>query len=174
MRYPKSWTYVVEIVHAESVIKWKGAYSEAFKVQQGVRQGGILSTDLYKLYGNNLLDRLKLPGTGAHIGKIPYVAPACADDMVLASDRRDALQSVVNVAVDHSCLEHYLLQPLKSVLLEILLNLKSQDPEDVPITMKGQNMPVVQETMHMGIMRSANSQESAVEKKYKESASHYL
>ena len=53
------------------------------------------------------------------------------------------------------------------MLLAILLNLKSQDPEDVPITMKGQNMPVVQETMHMGIIRSANSLESAVEENIK-------
>ena len=76
---------------AESVIKWKGAYSEAFKVQQGVRQSGIRSTDIYKLYGNNLFVRLKLPGIGAHIGETPCAAPACADDMVLASDPRDAL-----------------------------------------------------------------------------------
>ena len=113
-----TWTLIHSLHQdAESIIKWNGAYSEAFKVQQGVRQGGILSTDLYKLYGNNLLDRLKLPGIGVHIGEIPCVAPVCADDMVLASDRRDALQSlsIVNVAVDHSCLENYLLQPLKSV-----------------------------------------------------------
>ena len=33
--------------------------------------------------------------------------------------------------------------------------------------MKGQPMSVVQETMHMGILRSANSQESAVEENIK-------
>ena len=104
---------------------------------------------------------------GAHIGKISCVAPACADDMVVLTERKDALQSLVNIAVDHSCLEHYLLQPVKSVLLEILLGHKSQDPEDTPIKMKGQNMPVVQQTMHVGILRSANSQESAVEENIK-------
>ena len=51
---------------------------------------------------------------------------------------------------------------MKSVLLEILLGLKAQDLEDAPITMKEQNMPVVPQTMHVGILRSANSQESAV------------
>ena len=98
------------------------------------RGGGVLITDLYKLYGNNLFERLQMPGVGAHIGEISCVAPACADDLVLLSDRKDALQSLVNIAVDHSCLEHYLLQPVKSVLLEILLGLKAQDLEDAPIT----------------------------------------
>ena len=124
---------------------------------------GVLSTDLYKLYGNNLFERLQMPGVGAHIREISCVAPACADDLLLLSDRKDALQSLVNIAVDHSCLEHYLLQPVKSVLLEILLGLKAQDLADASITMKEQNMPMVQQTMHVGILRSANSQESAEE-----------
>lgn len=163
-----NWTLIHSLHHgAESVIKWKGTYSETFEVHQGVRQGGVLSTDLYKLYGNNLFERLQMPGIGAHIGEISCVAPACADDMVLVSDKKDSLQSLVNIAVDHSCMEHYLLQPVKSVLLEILLGLKNKDPEDTLITMKEQNMPLVQQTMHVGILRSANSQESAVEENIK-------
>lgn len=45
---------------AQSAVKWAGATSDSFKVQQGVRQGGILSTDLYKLYENRQLDRLTI------------------------------------------------------------------------------------------------------------------
>jgi hypothetical protein len=33
--------------------------SDYFNVGMGDRQGGILSTDLYKLYSNPLLDRLQ-------------------------------------------------------------------------------------------------------------------
>ena len=33
-----------------SAIKWEGQMSTPFKVTQGVRQGGILSADLYKVY----------------------------------------------------------------------------------------------------------------------------
>ena len=93
-------------------------------------------------------ERLTLPGIAAHIGEIPCLAPACADDLVLLSNQKDALQTLVNIAVDHSCLEHYLLQPVKSVLLEILLNQKTKDPEDTVVTMKGQSMPVVTNTDH--------------------------
>ena len=42
--------------NAESCIKWAGSTSDCFKVGMGDRQGGILSTDLYKLYINPLLE----------------------------------------------------------------------------------------------------------------------
>ena len=90
-----------------------------------------------------------------------------SDDMVIASDRRDTLQTLYNIAVDYSSQEHYLLQPQKSVLLEIMPNLWRQDPDEADITIKGQPMPIVQETTHMGISRSANSHESAVDENIK-------
>ena len=55
------WTLVNSLHQdTQSAVKWQGEISEKFKVDQGVRQGGILSTDLYKVYSNNLLDRLTL------------------------------------------------------------------------------------------------------------------
>ncbi len=36
-------------------VKWCSEVSDSFKIQQGVRQGGILSTHFYKAYVNNLL-----------------------------------------------------------------------------------------------------------------------
>ncbi len=40
---------------ASSVAKWNGLLSDSFKIEQGVRQGGVLSADLYKVYVNDLL-----------------------------------------------------------------------------------------------------------------------
>ena len=33
------------------------------------------------------------------------MAPICADDMAILADGRDTMQSLVNIAVDHSCME---------------------------------------------------------------------
>jgi hypothetical protein len=61
----KTWTIIKSLHHnAESCIKWAGNTSDCFKVGMGDRQGGILSTDLYKLYINPLLDRLQDVGIG--------------------------------------------------------------------------------------------------------------
>lgn len=42
--------------HAKSVVKWEGHNSQPFQVNQGIRQGGIISTNKYKLYINQLLN----------------------------------------------------------------------------------------------------------------------
>ena len=158
-----SWSLIHSLhAEAESVVKWNGAYSEVFKVEQGVRQGGILSIDLYKLYGNGLFDRLQISGVGCHIGKISCVAPGCADDVTILVENKRILQLLVDIAVDYSCMERYLLQPFKSVLLEICQDVRRSPPDDSVVMMKEQPMPIVEEAMHMGVLRSADTQETAV------------
>ena len=56
--------------NAESSIKWPGQISDPFQVNQRVRQGGILSADLCKLYINPLLTRLESANIGMRLGNI--------------------------------------------------------------------------------------------------------
>ena len=56
----KSWSVIHSLYQeAVSAVKWNGLLSRKFRVEQGVRQGGILSTDYYKLYKNNQLLRVE-------------------------------------------------------------------------------------------------------------------
>ena len=57
---PDLWS-VVSDLHSDmsSKVKWHGELSDKFSIRQGVRQGAILSPDLYKMYVNLLLDDLK-------------------------------------------------------------------------------------------------------------------
>ena len=48
------------------------------------------------------------------------------------------------------------------MLLQILQYARRSPLDDTAITMKGQAMPIVEEAMHVGILRSADSQETAV------------
>ena len=57
-----------------------------------------------------------MPGIGAYIGEISYVVLACADDLVVLTGRKDVLKSLVNIAVDHCYLEHYLLQKRNHII----------------------------------------------------------
>ena len=76
------WLAIISL-HEESMtsVKWQGEMSPVFINQQGVRQGGVLSADLYKLFINDLLDRLEATGKGAKIWNIDISAPTCADDV---------------------------------------------------------------------------------------------
>ena len=61
-----------------SKVKWQGNYSDSFPIHQGVKQGGILSTHLYKLYINDLLLTLEEHKLGKHIGVNYSGCPTCA------------------------------------------------------------------------------------------------
>ncbi|MEW8548514.1 MAG: reverse transcriptase domain-containing protein, partial [Candidatus Thiodiazotropha sp.] len=149
---------------AESVVKWEGSVSQKFSVLQGVRQGGILSTDLYKLYINGLLDRLTMSGDGCFLGEVCCVAPAACDDIAVLSPSLDMLQRLISISVDYSRMERYLLQPSKSVVLACQQHCgkRGAEADDISILMGEEPMPVITEAMHMGIMRSEDSQDTAV------------
>ena len=84
--------------------------------------------------------------------------------MLLLADEEEVLQFLLNIAVDNSILEKYLLQPVKSVLLYILnVAMRRSTTEVKPhVITKGEPMPVVNETMHMGMLCSNDTQETAV------------
>ena len=50
--------------NAQTVVRWMGQTSKSFYTHQGVRQGGILSTDMYKIYLNPSLNRMSETGEG--------------------------------------------------------------------------------------------------------------
>ncbi|CAG2213827.1 unnamed protein product [Mytilus edulis] len=105
--------------NATSCIKWRNKTSAVFEIEQGVRQGGAISADLYKLYVNPLLNLLCDTGIGGHIGNISCCAPTCADDVAIIANNPIELQTLVNIAVNFSRREGYTLQPTKSVILPV-------------------------------------------------------
>ena len=65
---------------------------------RGVRQGGILSPHLYKMYVNPLLAELKRSTLGAHIGTIYTGTLAVADDFLFLSNCPDELQIMLSLS----------------------------------------------------------------------------
>ena len=62
-------------------VKWKQHVSDSFQIKQGVRQGGILSTEMYKRYNDTLLDQLEEAGHGLFLGTTHIPSPPCEDDI---------------------------------------------------------------------------------------------
>ena len=69
-----------------SAIKWKGQMSSTFYEKQGIRQGGVNSTEKFKGRGNPFLVTVQEAGIGKSIGSIFVGAPTCADDVALVAD----------------------------------------------------------------------------------------
>ncbi|XP_063431742.1 uncharacterized protein LOC134714431 [Mytilus trossulus] len=88
--------------NATSCIKWGNKTSAILEIEQGVRQGGAISADLYKLHVNPLLNLLCDTGIGGHIGNFSCCSPTCADDVAIIANNPIELQTLVNIAVNFS------------------------------------------------------------------------
>jgi hypothetical protein len=145
-----TWSITLDMFHeAKTTVKWQGTTSEPFTIHQGVRQGGILSTDQYKCYNNDLLDRLIESHYGVRIGDIPCNAPTCADDVALLAHSRTDLQAMLDMCYSYSRMERFYLQPTKSMIL-ILNDKDAQEPQ---FHLGPDPIPVVTEALHLGILR---------------------
>jgi len=66
-------------------VRWGNAVSGLFKIQAGVRQGGVLSPVLFSVYIDVLIQRLKKLGLGCKLHNNYYGCLVYADDIILLS-----------------------------------------------------------------------------------------
>uniref|UniRef100_A0A8W8LQ95 Reverse transcriptase domain-containing protein n=1 Tax=Magallana gigas TaxID=29159 RepID=A0A8W8LQ95_MAGGI len=76
--------------------------SNWFPISQGVRQGGVLSTFLYLVFINDLLQELQNPNPNTGIHSIRSSNPALADDISCIALSPRGLQTLLNTAYDFS------------------------------------------------------------------------
>ena len=64
----KHWNLIDSLqADAVSAVKWGGNVSDCFQIQQGVRQGGALSADQYKVYVDPVLHIYNMADVGAKV-----------------------------------------------------------------------------------------------------------
>ena len=87
--------------------RWRGILSDPYSVTSGIKQGGILSPDLFNIYVDDLLKLLREAGVGCHIDNQFYGAIMFADDLALIAPTRSALQKLINICENY-CNDHCL------------------------------------------------------------------
>lgn len=102
------------------------------------------------MYENRLLDGLQDAYIGTGIGEVVCAPPACADDVAVPSPEPETLQSLIHISAHYTSLERYELQPAKTVVFVIRTHLN--DNQDYVWTLNGETMPVVTESMHVGVL----------------------
>ena len=83
-------------------VRWDEQYSNWFRIIAGVRQGGILSPDLYSLYVDDLVRILSEQKVGCHIRNRFLSVILYADDTALLSPSLKGLQKLLT-ACEHFC-----------------------------------------------------------------------
>ena len=80
---PSTRKIIDELHHnTKTCVKWKQTF-ETFSSHQGVKQGGLLSAELYKLYIEDLLKTYENSKLGCHIGTLTINAITCANGIAL-------------------------------------------------------------------------------------------
>ncbi|CAC5406069.1 unnamed protein product [Mytilus coruscus] len=123
-----------------------------------VRQGGVLSTHLYKAYINELLLDLQKRNLGSHIGNNYVGCPTCADDIVLLSLNREEMQEMLNIVDNYSKDHRFNIHPQKSNVI-IKTGNKRKDPVDSDAFKMGNNdLNCSDRTSHLGLTRSTKDE----------------
>ena len=78
-------------------VRWDGFYGDWFCITAGVRQGGVLSPDLYNIYVDGLISILQSSGVGCYVRGVFAAAIFYADDMCILSPSIKGLQRLLNI-----------------------------------------------------------------------------
>ena len=79
-------------------MRWNNCMSTPIKMENGVKQGGVLSPTLFCIYFDELLRRLRETDVGCHVGHMSYAAFGYADDLLLLSPSIYGLEILVKTS----------------------------------------------------------------------------
>ena len=85
----------------KAVVRISGFTSDTIMVKRSVRQGGVLSTFLYLVYVNDLLNDLEASGYGSKVMSICCGNPAFADDISLLALTPFHLQRMIDIVYQY-------------------------------------------------------------------------
>lgn len=152
--HPTLWTLVRNMYSGlTSKVKWLGEIGPSFDILQGVRQGGVLSTFLYKTYINNVLVELKNNRLGLSIGTTYIGCPTVADDVCLISECKDELQCMLDVAARHARQGRVTLHPTKTNAI-VINKTTRYTKSDLKWTLGDTEVVPSSKTTHLGLFRA--------------------
>jgi hypothetical protein len=88
----------------EICVRWKNSVSSLFTVNNGTRQGGVISPYLFSRYVRDMLHVVSDSKIGCNVGGMFCNILAYADDMVLLSPSWRAMQELLNIL--HDCIQN--------------------------------------------------------------------
>ena len=98
-------------------VKLKNTYSDWYKLQTGIHQGGFMSLMKYAIFINSLLVKLKNENICCKIFNTPSTPLGYADDVATACLSKPRLDRAMEIVYTHGCVWRYELNAKKSGVL---------------------------------------------------------
>ena len=125
--------------------------------EQGLEQGGVASSDCYKLYNNELLEMAQMSRLGVDMGgSLVLSAVGQADDTVLLSNDINKLMLIFQLAKNYCLKYNVQLSSSKTKLLKISPSRHETIVPFNPISMDGSEVKFVEQAEHVGVIRSTD------------------
>ena len=137
---------------SEYYVRWNGMSSDSFPVKNGVKQGGVLSPLLFTLYTNPLIGKIVKTGLGCHIGDKCASIFIYADDIILLSPSRSAMQSLIDNCNNFANEFTLKFNPTKCKFMIFSDTTK----HDVRLTLGGLQLMMSESEKHLGHILSTN------------------
>ena len=150
----RAWLFLLKWYNQSSCsVLWCGKSSRVFTINQGVKQGGILSPFLYSLFVNDLLKELAVSGYGVSVDDLFTGAPMYADDLALISSSSADLQNLLEIVFHYSRRWKYQLNVSKTKILVF----GSRIPPAPQWSLGDGLVTVESEHFHLGVLRSVTN-----------------
>lgn len=130
-------------------VRWAGVHSDVYRLECGVRQGGLSSPRLFNLYMNRLIEELSSTNIGCHIDGICINNLSYADDMVLLSPSISALRRLLHICETYAAAHGLRYNSKKSELLVFKAGSKSYSSVP-PVNLCGTPLNRVQKFKYLG------------------------
>ena len=129
-------------------VKWDGHFGTWFTVCAGVRQGGVLSPDLYNIYVDGLIKILQSSGIGCYVSETFAAALFYADDMCILAPSLKGLQRLLDLCSTYCADWDICLNPKKSA------NMYFGRPTEIKFkpTLDGAPVQWVKEWKYLGVV----------------------
>jgi hypothetical protein len=101
----------------EDTNKINNVKSDEFDIEQGVKQGGVLSPDLFNFYINDLIEECLQQNIGAKIGQLNVSVIAYADEIILISPNKNHLERLLKTCDDFAAKWKMEFNPDKSTVM---------------------------------------------------------
>jgi len=139
---------------------------EEIVIERGVKQGGVLSPQLFNFYINDLLERIQNTGLGIRCGNTNLPIMGYCDDMQILANLISELQKLVDMCNEYSKKWLMKFNVNKSMVMNV--GYKVLNNEQIKIKIDNVLLPVVNECKYLGLkIREDNEDDNFLMEKFR-------